>query len=93
MTHGGAEAGGPAEGRSARRLEPLDDLVSTVDDLVRGLDDSAFANGVESRPPVVAGRDLYRTAPVVHSRAFVAVVIVVLVVFELVVLAWLLSSR
>ena len=64
--------------------DALDDLLTTVDDLVRdlGIDDDELAAAV-LRAPV--GRP-------VHSKAFVVGLAVVLILFELLVLAWLLSN-
>jgi hypothetical protein len=81
--------------------EALDGLLMTVDDLVRDLDveeaeRSPFGAGPEAdRVGTIGGPGaLARGAPppTVHRRAFLIGVGVVLIAFELVVLAWLLSN-
>jgi hypothetical protein len=83
--------------------EALDRLVDTVDDLAHDLESEdprvayAVAREPESeRPVLVTGRTAAGGgAPEtwVHSKAFVATVIAVLIVFELLVLMWLLSGQ
>jgi hypothetical protein len=63
----------------------LDDLLATVDDLVRDLDVTDFAADESAHGPRV-GPDR------VHSRAFTIAVVFALIVVELLVLVWLLSN-
>lgn len=80
--------------------EALDDLLTTVDDLVRDLDveeaeRSHFAEPGADRVTSIAGPDeLARAAvaPTVHSRAFLIGVGAVLIAIEFLVLVWLLSG-
>jgi hypothetical protein len=64
--------------------EALDDLLTTLDDLVRDLDvDEAEPEAARIRAPA---------GPPVHSRAFVVGLAVVLILLEFLILAWLLSN-
>jgi tetrahydromethanopterin S-methyltransferase subunit B len=80
--------------------EALDDLVTTVDDLVHDLDDAGtrpvvrvFAAAADpDRGRVVVGSARSLPAAPVHGRAFTIAVIAVLILFEFLVLMWLLSS-
>jgi hypothetical protein len=80
---------GDSAGASGRRLAAvpaaaaLDDLVSTVDELVRDLDPEP-AQAVAALPA--------RAPAEPHGRAFTVAVVVGLILFELVVLTWLLSN-
>ena len=83
--------------------EALDRLVDTVDDLAHDLEGEdpgvayAFARESEPERPVLvmhrpaAGGEATETWA--HSKAFVASVIAVLIVFELLVLMWLFSGQ
>jgi hypothetical protein len=73
--------------------EALDDLVTTVDDLVHDL--GGPAGSYPALGPVVEVEPVRRRAAAptpVHGKAFTAAVILVLILFEFLVLAWLLSN-